>query len=136
MIEGSSGVLIIDSSVFYALVRGEPEAEALSRRIGKAQQRLMSAGNYVECSFLAIARMSGRQALDEWLDDVEVEIVPVDRAMAEQAAEAFARFGKGRHKAKLNYGDCFAYALSKSRNAPLLYKGGDFALTDLAPASP
>ena len=83
---------------------------------------------------LAVARFGGRSDLDEWLERRRIEIVPVDLALARLAADAFARFGKGRHPAALNYGDCFAYALAKANGAALLFKGTDFALTDVASA--
>lgn len=70
--------------------------------------------------------------LDRFLDELEAEVVPATRETASQALNAFARYGKGRHPAKLNFGDCFSYAGAKSANLPLLYVGSDFAQTDLA----
>ena len=72
--------------------------------------------------------------MDEWIDHFGVEVVPVDLAQARIAADAFTRFGRGQHPARLNYGDCFAYALAASRNVPLLYKGTDFGRTDIQSA--
>ena len=71
-------------------------------------------------------------AFDNLIDKLGIEIVPVDREQALLAREAFRRFGKGRHKAGLNFGDCFAYALAKQKNEPLLYKGNDFSQTDIS----
>jgi len=70
-------------------------------------------------------------AFDNLIDKLGIEVVPVDREQALLAREAFRRFGKGRHKAGLNFGDCFAYALAKQTNEPLLYKGNDFSQTDI-----
>jgi ribonuclease VapC len=95
----------------------------------------MSAGNYVEAVMVLEGRRLGsREDLDEWLALRRVEIVPVDLPLARLAADAFVRFGRGRHPAGLNYGDCFAYALAKHLRAPLLFKGDDFARTDIQPA--
>jgi len=127
-------MIVIDSSVFVATIAQEPEAERLNRALGLAAGRLLSAGNYMECAIVAETRFDGRATLNEWLRRRRIAVVPVDREMAEAAADAFRRFGKGRHPAKLNYGDCFAYALARARVLPLLYKGDDFALTDIASA--
>jgi ribonuclease VapC len=127
-------MIVIDSSVFVATIAQEPEAERLNRALGLAAGCLLSAGSYVECAIVAEARFDGRSTLNEWLRRRRVAIVPVDREMAEAAADAFRRFGKGRHPAKLNYGDCFAYALARTRALPLLYKGDDFARTNITSA--
>lgn len=127
-------MIAVDSSVFVAIVAEEPDATELVRALASASDRLMSAGNYLECAILAESRFGGRATLDEWLRRRRVSIVPVDAEMAEVAADAFRRFGKGRHPAGLNYGDCFAYALAESRAIPLLYKGRDFARTDVRSA--
>ena len=94
----------------------------------------MSAGNYLESAILAETRFGGREDIDGWIRERRIEIIPVDHGLAELAADAFARFGKGRHPASLNYGDCFAYALAKHLRAPLLFKGEDFAKTDVESA--
>lgn len=99
-----------------------------------AAARRMSAATYLECAIIAERRFGGRAALDAWLIRRTIEIHPVDQALAQRAADAFARFGKGRHPAGLNFGDCFSYALAQSLGAPLLFKGNDFARTDLIPA--
>lgn len=126
-------MIAIDSSVFVAILASEPEAAAFSQTLGEADARAMSAGNYLECAMLAESRFGGRVVLDDWLRDRRVEVVPVDLRMAQEAAEAFRRFGKP-HRAALNYGDCFAYGLAKSLKAPLLFKGNDFPQTDIRPA--
>ena len=127
-------MIVIDSSVFVATIAQEPEAERLNRALGLAAGCLLSAGSYVECAIVAEARFDGRSTLNEWLRRRRVAIVPVDREMAEAAADAFRRFGKGRHPAKLNYGDCFAYALAQREGDGLLFKGDDFPQTDVKPA--
>lgn len=127
-------MIVVDSSVFVALVQREPDSEALTLGLVGARRRVMSAGNYVECAMVAIGRRGGVTILDEWLARRSVEVTPVDHDLARLAGDAFRRFGKGRHDARLNYGDCFAYALAKSLDAPLLFKGDDFACTDIRPA--
>ena len=99
--------------------------------------RLISAVGFVEASFVMLSRKraGGLADLQVFLDDGEIERVPVDLRQAEAAVEAFRRFGRGRHPARLNIGDCFAYALAKTTGEPLLFKGGDFARTDIIPAA-
>ena len=130
----TSDAVAVDTSVFVAALFDEPEWPRLLAGLKAARTRLMSAGNYLECAMIAERKVDGRADLDRWLTSEGVIVVPVDLDHARIAADAFARFGKGRHPAGLNYGDCFAYALAKSLNAPLLYKGGDFAKTDVASA--
>lgn len=127
-------MIVIDSSVFVAIATLEPDADALSEAMARAGRCVMSAGNYLECAMIAESRFGGRTALDAWIQRRGIDILPVDHGLARIAADAFARFGKGRHLAGLNFGDCFAYALARTLGAPLLYKGGDFARTDIAPA--
>ena len=127
-------MIVVDTSVFVALALEEPGAERLIPPLRLAHGRAMSAGNYLECAMLAETRLGGRFPLDRWLRMERVEIRPVDHVAAQLAADAFARFGKGRHPAGLNYGDCFAYAVASFLDAPLLFKGGDFAKTDVRPA--
>ena len=128
-------MIVIDTSAVVAIMAREAEAETFAIRIGATRSKYMSAGNYLESAMIADRRFSGRQDLDLWFRDQAVDIVSVDRGQAEVAADAFARYGKGRHPASLNYGDCFAYALARTLRAPLLFKGRDFALTDVLRAS-
>lgn len=127
-------MIAIDTSVVIAIFQEEPERDRFLAAIARASGRAMSAGTYLECAMVTGRRTGGRADLDRWLDQRGIEVVPVDLPMAQLAADAFARFGKGRHAAGLNYGDCLAYALARSRGVPLLYKGADFARTDIAPA--
>ena len=94
---------------------------------------LLSAASLVETSIVAMRLRTPDPvtAFDDLIDKLGIEVVSVDREQALLAREAFRRFGKGRHKAGLNFGDCFAYALAKQTNEPLLYKGNDFSQTDI-----
>ncbi len=130
-------MIAIDSSAVVAVLRMEPEAQPFLRRIAASPGSVMSAFSYLETS-LVIPGRTGTHALADMIDDFLAEagitVVPLDREQAECARIAFARFGKGRHGAGLNIGDCASYALAKTRNLPLLYKGDDFAQTDLPAA--
>lgn len=132
--ERAAEMIVVDTSAYVAIFRGEPEADRLSVALGEDPRRVMSAGSYLEAGILAATRFGGRGKLDGWLRERRIDITPVDREQAEIAADAFERFGKGRHPAGLNYGDCFAYALARKLGAPLLFKGDDFARTDIQPA--
>ena len=127
-------MIAVDTSIFVAITRKEPDALDLGNVLARAGTRWMSAANYLECAMVAEGRFGGRSQLDEWLRTRQVGIHLVDHGMAETAADAFARYGKGRHPAALNYGDCFACALAKHLRAPLLFKGEDFARTDIESA--
>lgn len=127
-------MIVVDTSIFVAILAEEPDAQVFADALARSADSVMSAGNYLEARILAETRFQGRSDLDGWLTERRIDIVPVDRALAEIAADAFARYGKGRHPAGLNYGDCFAYALAKQMNAPLLFKGNDFSRTDVAAA--
>jgi ribonuclease VapC len=120
-----------------AILWGEPE-EATFQALLEANESLLSAGSFVELARLTTIK-GGRRALEtaeRLLDRWGVELVPVDREQARLAAEGALRFGKGRGRppAVLNYGDLFAYALAKRLACPLLFKGEDFAATDVVPA--
>jgi ribonuclease VapC len=127
-------MIAVDSSAIIAMIMREMDEERYVAAMRVAATPLLSAANYVECAMVLSRFADGRQELDEWIDHFDVDIVPVDRLQAQLAADAFVRFGRGRHPARLNYGDCFAYALAASRNIPLLYKGNDFSQTDIVPA--
>lgn len=129
--------MIIDSSALVAVVFAEPEGERISRAITHADLRFLSAANYLESSIVIVSRLreSGLQELDNLIALFNMNVFPVSRKQADIARDAFLKFGKGRHKAGLNFGDCFAYALAKERNLPLLFKGTDFSQTDIEVAS-
>jgi ribonuclease VapC len=125
--------MVLASSAVLAVLFDEPERRSFTRAIEHDPQRMMSAANVLESGLLVEARRgeaAGRE-LDLLLHRASVRIVPVDADQVEIARAAWRRFGKGRHPAALNFGDCFAYALAKSHDEPLLFKGGDFARTDL-----
>ena len=129
--------MIVDTSALIAILRGEPEAERFARVIALAGSPAMSAASYLEAS-IVIDRPESTMAqrlLDDLIDTLRIEIVPFTRVHAQIARQAYRQFGKGSgHAAQLNFGDCISYALAADRLAPLLFKGADFAETDLPPA--
>jgi ribonuclease VapC len=132
--------MVVDSSAIMAIMLGEADAGPIASRIAAARHSLISAANYVEVGQV----FAQRQRLDPavslahyhaFLDNNAIAITPVDEAQARVALEARVRYGRGfGHPAKLNYSDCFAYALAKTRNLPLLYVGDDFTHTDIVSA--
>ena len=126
--------MVIDTSALVAILLSEPEAPRFAAAIESAGSRLLSAANLLEASMVIETRKgaAGARELDLFLYRAGVEILPVDQDQAEIARIAWRWFGKGRHPAGLNYGDCFAYALAKLSQEPLLFKGVDFSQTDLA----
>jgi ribonuclease VapC len=125
--------MIVDTSALVAILDQEPEAERISRTLASTPERMISAASLVEVGIVVQARRGddGTRDLDLLLAKLRVEIVPFTARQAEIARKAFRRYGRGRHDAKLNFGDCFAYALAKDRSAPLLFKGDDFGRTDV-----
>jgi ribonuclease VapC len=125
--------MVIDSSALIAILRKEPEREAFKRAIYDASVRLLSAVTKLEASMVATGTRGrpGLSDLDNLLADLRVEVVSFDDHQATIAREAFVRYGKGRHRAGLNFGDCAAYALAIAEAEPLLFKGTDFAATDV-----
>lgn len=131
-------MIVIDSSALIAILQNEPERARFASLIARANRKLVSAVTILEAGMVARSRRgeAGLIALGEIVAGAEIEIVPFDAPLAELALEAFARYGKGNHaQARLNLGDCATYALAKGMNAPLLYKGTDFASTDIVSAS-
>jgi ribonuclease VapC len=127
--------MVVDTSAVVAILLEEPEARSFAARLVDAGHAVMSAASYVELRIVARSRgRRGAAEVDGTLADGGIEIVPVTPGQARLAAEAYDRFGKGRHPAALNFGDCFSYALAKERSEPLLFKGDDFARTDIAAA--
>lgn len=125
-------MIVIDASAMVAILTGEREAPSLLESIALAPQRCISAANLLEARLvLEIGRGLEPERLSELLTRWQVEIVAFEPGDVDLAFDAYRRFGKGRHPAKLNMGDCAAYALAKSRGWPLLYKGEDFTQTDI-----
>jgi ribonuclease VapC len=132
--------MVIDSSALVAIFLREAERDHFLNLILSTKTRLISALSYVETGIVLEGRR-GKAASSEWekvLNEISVEIVAVDTGLAQDALAAWRKYGKGRHPAGLNLGDCFSYALSRSSGEPLLAKGNDFARTDLVlcPQSP
>jgi ribonuclease VapC len=130
--------MVLDTSAVLAILLDEPERRTFNEAIEAADARRMSAATFVEVSIVLEARYGaeGLRDFDLLADRAGLEIVPVDLEQAQAARRAFSRFGKGRHPAGLNYGDCFAYALATVLGEPLLYKGEDFRQTDVIPFVP
>jgi ribonuclease VapC len=125
--------MIIDSSVVVAILRGDREAEAFAEAMDEAPVRHISAANYVEASVVIDSWRDPvlSRGLDTLLDQTSTTIEAVTPKQAKLAREAYRDYGKGRHRAGLNLGDCFAYALAKDKGEPLLFKGDDFRKTDV-----
>ena len=128
--------MIVDTSALLAVIFGEPDAEGYLRTMASADALAASTATLTEALIVAEVRQGREAAADlaALLDELEVEIVSLDEAQSELAAAAWRRFGKGRHPAALNFGDTFSYALAAVRGEPLLFKGRDFAATDVAQA--
>lgn len=127
--------MVLETSVLVAIVLGEPDAEVLLRTIVDHDgELLLSAATRVEAGIVVEARHGppGTADLELLLQRLHVRIVEFDGEQAERAVAAWRRFGKGRHPAGLNLGDCFSYALARAQGAPLLFKGDDFAQTDVS----
>lgn len=130
-------MIVIDSSAIIAIFRQEDDAGSYARRIASDPDPVMSAANLVETSIVLrglkeIAPARAERWLDDFIEAAGIRLEPVTPAQANAARSAHLQFGKGTgHSAALNYGDCFAYALAKTMDAPLLCKGNDFRLTDI-----
>ncbi len=123
--------MIVDTSALIAILRRESGWEDLSERLLAAGEVRVSAGTLLEARIVSL-RDGGVEELESLLDLVGAEIVGFDAQQAELAFEGFRRYGRGRDRAGLNFGDLFGYALARSLDAPLLYVGGDFSHTDVA----
>jgi ribonuclease VapC len=129
--------MILDASAIVAILRKETDAPAMAQAVAGAIERRTSAVTYVEAAIVIDSSrdpVSSRR-LDDFFREAEIIIEPVTVEQAEIAREAYRDFGKGRHRAGLNSGDCFAYALAKTTGEALLFKGDDFCHTDIEPAS-
>jgi ribonuclease VapC len=128
--------MIVDSSALLAILNRELDAERYEAAILTAPRCRMSVANLLETSIVVESR-GGAEAgyeLDVFLESAEIEPMPVTTEQLAAARQAWRQFGKGRHPAALNFGDCFAYALAQVSGEPLLYKGDDFTRTDVTPA--
>ena len=131
--------MIIDTSAIIAILRDEPEAVSCARAIADATMRRVSAVNFVESAIVIDASRDpiATRRFDEFIREANISIESVTAIQAQIARDAYRDFGKGSgHPARLNFGDCFSYALAKESGEPLLFKGGDFAHTDIVAALP
>jgi ribonuclease VapC len=128
--------MIIDTSAVVSVLDQQPDSERIVRAIALAPERKLSAASWVESGIVMQTRRGDEAVrdLEFLLAKLKIEVVPVSAKQAEIAIKAFRRFGRGRHAARLNFGDCFAYALAKDKSEPLLFKGDDFSQTDIAVA--
>lgn len=129
--------MIVDTSALIAILRQEDEAEMFSEALAKAGKISVSAATWFEAAIVAdrFRDPTIRRRFDTLCSEMKLIVVPLDEAQARTARAAYRDFGKGsRHKAQLNFGDCFAYALAKTMNESLLFKGTDFSQTDVQPA--
>jgi ribonuclease VapC len=130
--------VVVDTSALLALLFGEPEADRLAHAIASAPTRIVGAPVLVESSAVLMARKgpSADVVLDAWLRKIDAAVVPLTAEGAEHARRAYARFGKGiGDPAVLNFGDCLSYGVAMALGEPLLFKGEDFARTDVAVAA-
>jgi len=126
--------MVIDTSAVLAILQDEPERRAFNEAIEAADSRSLSVASFVEVSIVIEARYGAEDVrhLDRFLDRAGVVLAAVDAEQGKLARQAFSQFGKGRHVAGLNLGDCFSYALAQVLGEPLLYKGEDFSQTDVS----
>lgn len=131
--------MFVDASAIIAIIAREPDAATLTARLGQARRAFTSPIAVYEAT-AGLARVmrlpipASRQLVDAMLDEAEIEIMAITEDVGAFAIDAFDRFGKGRHRAALNLGDCFAYACARSLEMPLLFKGDDFPHTDVTVA--
>jgi len=128
--------VVIDTSAIAAPLFKEPDAARYAQAIAVSARRFISAVTHLELVIVCESRNGemGATLVDEFLAFASIEVTAVSPRMALHAIDAYRRFGKGRHKARLNIGDCFSYALAAATDLPLLLKGNDFAQTDIRPA--
>jgi ribonuclease VapC len=125
--------MVIDTSALIAILAQEEDAAWFAAAIAQREVRLISAATLTEAGIVATVLFGegGGADLDDLLEEIEVEVVPLTEDHSKMAREAFVVYGKGRHPARLNLGDCFTYALAKASGHPLLFKGNDFSQTDV-----
>ena len=129
-------MIVIDSSAIISILLEEPEGPSFTEKISSAAGSAIAAPTLLELMIVALRRKGplGVAIVRGIVDGYGIEILPFDADLSERAIAAYERFGKARHAAKLNFGDCMAYALAKSLDAPLLFKGNDFSQTDVKAA--
>lgn len=125
--------MVLDTSALVALLQGEDVASRLAAALDADAVRLVSAATVVECALVMLGRRgdAGEALVDPLLRAIGAEVVAVDGQQALLARDAAVRYGRGRHPAALNFGDCFSYALAVARGEPLLFVGDDFSRTDV-----
>ena len=122
--------LVVDTSALIAICLDEPEAALMRQTMAECTQLWISAPSMLELGIVGLQRGIASESLS-LLESFNIKVAAFDEALAKEAIAAFERFGKGRHKAALNFGDCCSYALAQSRDLPLLFKGSDFSQTDV-----
>jgi ribonuclease VapC len=130
-------LIVVDASALVAIVAGEPDANTFAAAISEQEEIYLSTATAVEAFIVVGSRWGGigRDRLEHILAAAEIRLQPVDERVMRMAIEGFDRFGRGSgHPARLNYGDCFSYALARVLDAPLLFKGDDFVHTDIEAA--
>ena len=132
-------MIFVDASAMISMMTGESEANGLADRLGAERQRLCSAISVWEtiaglCRTHTFSVPSARAVVQSFIESNDLRCVGIGEREFELAAQAYAEFGKGRHRAALNMGDCFAYACARANRARLLFKGDDFSKTDIVPA--
>lgn len=129
-------MIVVDSSAVVAIMRREDDAAIYADALDRSDGALMSVVSYVETNMVITGRREGVDptSINELLRALDIEVLPVSLDDGSAAIQAFLRYGKSRHPARLNLADCFSYALAKSRNLPLLFKGNDFTQTDIGRA--
>ena len=133
--------MFVDTSAIVAILCGEPDAAELAQRLAVAERRFTSPVVRLEaCMVLAsrldIAPAQANALFDDFLEEANLSIIPINDKIGVLAVACFETFGKGRHPAQLNLGDCLSYACAKAYRSPLLFKGGDFSQTDIATTNP
>jgi len=128
-------MITIDTSALISILQNEPPAAVCMQAIDRHKRRCISAGTVAEALIVAIRRKIEPE-MTALIDGLDLEVIPVTATNARKVALAYQRWGKGMHPAKLNYGDCFAYALAQEKQCPLLYVGNDFVQTDITSALP
>jgi ribonuclease VapC len=129
--------VIVDSSALLSILQQESDAARFAEALARSPGNQMSVANWLEASMLLFVRQEeqGVRDLDVLVAHYEIELAEVTAAQAKAARRAFMKYGKGVHPARLNFGDCFAYALAKDTGEPLLFKGEDFGKTDVVAAA-